>query len=237
MTRQPKPPSAPRPQGKPEADIRKDTAMASKDRPAGQAADGADVAEQAVENILGPNPFFGLRSEDILKSFRTVGQQMMRQPQLAMEAQAKLVREFIRVAAGQSDLAPAKGDKRFADDSFQQVPFYRGMMQGYLAWGNALQGFVDNSALTGDARERARFAVQLFIDAVAPTNTLAGNPAALKKTAETQGQNLVAGLQHFISDLSENGGLPSQVNKKAFKVGGNLALSPARSCSGTPSSS
>lgn len=200
--------------------------MSKKDRPSGQATEGANVAEQAVEGILGPNPFFGLRMEDVLNSFQTVGREMMHQPQLAMEEQARLMRELMWIMSGQSDLAPEKGDKRFADDSFQQYPFYRSMMQGYLAWGNAVQRLVDHSTLTGDTKERARFAMQILIDALAPTNTLAGNPAALKKTVETHGQNLIAGFQNFIGDLNENGGMPSQVNKRAFKVGENLALSP-----------
>ncbi len=74
--------------------------------------------------------------------------------------------------------------------------------------------------------ERARFMLSLFTEAMAPTNTLLGNPAAMKKMYETGGASLVRGLTHMLEDLANNGGLPSQVDMKAFQVGKDLALSP-----------
>jgi polyhydroxyalkanoate synthase len=50
-----------------------------------------------------------------------------------------------------------------------------------------------------------------------------GNPAALKRFVETGGQSTLDGLQNFLKDMVDNGGMPAQVDKSAFKVGGNLA--------------
>jgi polyhydroxyalkanoate synthase len=72
----------------------------------------------------------------------------------------------------------------------------------------------------------ARFVLSLFADTVSPTNTLLGNPAAMKQMYETGGASLVKGLTHMIEDLANNGGLPSQVNMKAFQVGKDLGISP-----------
>ena len=188
----------------------------------GQAA----LAEQATEGMLGPNPFVGLRAEDIVASFRAIGEQAIQNPMLVVEQEAGLIRELIAIMAGRSELAPPKGDKRFGDPAWQESPLYRMVLQGYVAWTNALQGFVDRSALDDRTKDRARFAVSLMTDALAPTNTLLGNPAVLKKTWEERGQNLVNGLKNLVDDINNNGGLPSQVDKKAFAVGDNLALSP-----------
>lgn len=188
----------------------------------------AVVAEQAMESILGPNPFVGLRKEDILASFQVVGRQALEQPALVMEQQAGLVRELISVLSGQSELAPQQGDKRFGNEAWKDNPLYRMTMQGYLAWTNALHGFVDNSNLDKATKERARFAMSLLTDALSPTNSLLGNPEALKKTVDTRGANLLAGMQNFLSDLAQNGGMPSQVDKSAFKVGQNLATTPGK---------
>ena len=68
--------------------------------------------------------------------------------------------------------------------------------------------------------------VSLWTDALSPTNTLLGNPAALKKIIESGGTNLFNGLKNMLADLSTNKGMPAQVDKKAFEVGRNLALSP-----------
>src|SRR5262249_44361411 len=40
-----------------------------------------------------------------------------------------------------------------------------------------------------------------------------------------RGANLLAGLQNLVADMATNGWMPSQVDKRAFRVGGNLALS------------
>jgi polyhydroxyalkanoate synthase subunit PhaC len=192
----------------------------------GAAKEQPGLAEQATESMLGPNPFVGLRMEDVVASFRAIGQQVVQNPKLLVEQEAALIRDLISVMAGQSDLAPPKGDKRFGDQAWQTSPFYRMVLQGYVAWTNAVQGIVDHSALDERTKDRARFAVSLVTDALAPTNTVIGNPAALKKTWDTRGQNLVDGLKNLIDDVKNNGGLPSQVDKNAFTVGQNLALSP-----------
>ena len=74
--------------------------------------------------------------------------------------------------------------------------------------------------------ERARFIVSLLVDAMAPTNSISGNPVALKKLVETRGASLIHGLENFTRDLARNGGLPAQVDKHKFAVGKNLATTP-----------
>ncbi len=98
-------------------------------------------------------------------------------------------------------------------------------MQVYLAWRNGLNELVEGSGLEGMDAERARFAVSLLTEAASPTNTLMGNPAAIKKAFETGGMSLARGLTHMLGDIAHNGGMPSQVDKKAFEVGENIALS------------
>ena len=74
--------------------------------------------------------------------------------------------------------------------------------------------------------ERARFVISLLVDAMSPTNSLAGNPAALKKLVDTGGVSLLQGLENFVGDLARNGGLPAQVDTRKFAVGRNLATTP-----------
>jgi len=72
---------------------------------------------------------------------------------------------------------------------------------------------------------RARFVTDMLVDALAPTNTLLGNPTAMKRLFETGGASLFKGLQNAYDDLRNNGGMPSQVDGRPFKVGVNLANS------------
>jgi poly[(R)-3-hydroxyalkanoate] polymerase subunit PhaC len=185
-----------------------------------------EVSAQAADQILGPNPFIGLRPQDILAAARQIGEQALRQPTLVLEQEAALARDLLSVLAGNTKLSPAQGDRRFTDSAWRDNPFYRMYLQSYLAWGKALTGFVDRSALDAKTKERANFVVSLLTDALAPTNTLLGNPAALKKIIESGGASVVAGLQNMLADLTRNQGMPAQVDKRAFKLGENLAVSP-----------
>src|SRR5437867_1887659 len=144
-----------------------------------------EVAARAAEEMLGPNPFIGLRPQDILSAAKQIGTQAIRQPTLVIEQEAALARELISVLSGNAKSALPQGDKRFADSAWRDNPFYRMYLQGYMAWGKALTGFVDRSALDARNKDRANFVVSLLTDALAPTNTLLGNPAALKKIIDS----------------------------------------------------
>jgi len=87
---------------------------------------------------------------------------------------------------------------------------------------------VDEMELNGLGKrvERARFATGVLTSALSPTNVLLGNPAALKRTFETGGSNLVSGAGHWISDLRRNAGMPSTAKPGALKVGEDMALTP-----------
>lgn len=136
--------------------------------------------------------------------------------------------ELARVVAGRSEIAPEKGDRRFSDPTWTQNPLYARIGRGYLAADRAVHNVVEQLSESGDDRraEQARFATNILTSALAPTNFLATNPAALKHAFETGGRSLWHGLRHVIDDLRHNGGMPSMVERDAFEVGRDLAVTP-----------
>jgi polyhydroxyalkanoate synthase len=147
---------------------------------------------------------------------------------LAREA-ARLGRQAARILRGTEEIAPSPRDKRFADPTWSANSTYRRLMQGYLALSGSVGRLVDEYEAGGaDWRrvEQARFVFNALTSALAPTNTLAGNPAALKRALETGGRSVVRGLGHMLDDLRHNGGLPTQVDRTAFTVGTDLAVTP-----------
>jgi poly(3-hydroxyalkanoate) synthetase len=74
--------------------------------------------------------------------------------------------------------------------------------------------------------EKARFAIGIVTSALAPTNFLPTNPAALKHAFETGGRSLLRGARNFVDDVAHNGGMPSMVERDAFVVGRDLAVTP-----------
>ena len=119
---------------------------------------------------------------------------------------------------------PAK-DPRFADPAWRDNPLYRRLGQGYMAFCEAADRLAEGNP-DWRKRERAKFLTGILTSTLAPTNTLLGNPAALKRFYETGGMSLVAGAKNMLDDLRHNKGMPSQVKASAFKVGENLATTP-----------
>jgi poly[(R)-3-hydroxyalkanoate] polymerase subunit PhaC len=186
----------------------------------------SELRAQATDNTLAANPLIGIRQEDIMESAGVLLQRIIANPGLAATQYAAFLGELGRIASGHSELAPDGKDKRFADPAWKDAPAYRALAQSYLAWSGALNRFVDQAEMEDRDRLRARFIVSLFVDAFAPTNTINGNPGALKKLVDTGGASLRQGMENFARDMASNGGLPAQVDGRKFAVGENLATTP-----------
>lgn len=176
------------------------------------------------EASFGMMPFVGFRGTDLFGVGQQVIEQAVKHPPLALKHYTNFLMEMGRIWTGQSKVEPEPKDKRFADEVWKTNPFYHMYLQTYLTWRESLGAFINEAELGKKDAERARFVLSLFTEAVSPTNTLLGNPAAMKKMYETGGASLVRGLTHMIEDLANNGGLPSQVDMKAFQIGEDIAI-------------
>ena len=121
-----------------------------------------------------------------------------------------------------------EADKRFTDRTWADNPVFFALRQSYLAAAQLVTDVL--AAGAGDAMDdaKAKLATGFLLDALAPTNFLFTNPAALKRALETGGASLAAGAGNFVDDLINNGGRPRQVDTKPFRVGENLAATPGQ---------
>jgi polyhydroxyalkanoate synthase len=181
-----------------------------------------EVGAEAAENILGPNPVVGLRGKDILQTFGMLTRQALRQPHQVFAHGFTFAAEASRILGGSSKLAPDSKDRRFQDITWKENGLYRRGLQLYLSANKEVHDWVDSSIPDDGDRQRAHFVLSLFTDALAPSNSVL-NPEALKRFLETGGSSAVQGMRHMLDDIEHNGGMPSQVDKSAFKVGENLA--------------
>ena len=119
-------------------------------------------------------------------------------------------------------------DKRFADPAWTDNPVFFALRQTHLATSRLVNELLE--AGSGDATDdaKAALATSFLLDALAPTNFLLTNPAALKRMFETGGASLVAGASHFVDDMLNNNGRPRQVDTRPFRVGENLACTPGK---------
>jgi polyhydroxyalkanoate synthase len=155
-----------------------------------------------------------------------VGSGLARHPRLVAARVGGLGAELARTAAGRSELAPARGDRRFADPAWEGNWLLRRLLQSYLAVGEAVDGLISDAEVDWRAERRARLTAGNLLDALAPTNFPWSNPAVIKETVNTGGGNLARGLRRLARDLSTPPRLPATVDTSKFEVGGNLAASP-----------
>jgi polyhydroxyalkanoate synthase len=184
------------------------------------------LAEAAARNTLAANPLIGIRRKEVMAAAGTFLSHLARQPRMVSAQYGKFLGEFARIAAGRSTLAAEAGDRRFADSAWTGNAGFRRLLQSYLALGNTLNRCVDEARMDELNTQRARFIVALFVDAIAPTNLIATNPAALKKLVDTKGASVIRGVANFVEDLTSGRGLPRQVDARPFTLGKNIATTP-----------
>ena len=123
---------------------------------------------------------------------------------------------------------PVGADKRFADPSWNDNPAFFALRQAYLAGIQLADDVRAAGAGEAVADAKAGLAADFLRDALAPTNFLLTNPAAIKRAIETGGASLAAGAGNFVDDLLRNGGRPRQVDTSHFKIGENMAATPGQ---------
>ena len=184
------------------------------------------ISEDASRNTLALNPLVGIRGEDLAESAGVLFKAIVNEPKVAAEQWLSFLGELGSIVAGKSERVPQAGDRRFSDATWKESTLHGGMLKAYLAWGDAVSGFVDKTSLSDIDKARAHLVTEILIDAVAPTNAMLTNPAAMRKFVDTGGRSVWHGLKNYFDDLTRNGGMPSMVDQSAFKVGENLATTP-----------
>lgn len=129
----------------------------------------------------------------------------------------------IASAAHTGSLAPL-ADRRFAGQAWQESPQHLMMAHLYLLSSQIMGQMVDQADLPAAVRERLRFSVEQWNDAVSPSNYFLTNPDVIKAFAESNGTSLQQGFLNLLGDLRK--GHISQTDESSFEVGGNLALTP-----------
>jgi polyhydroxyalkanoate synthase len=184
------------------------------------------ITDEASRNTLALNPLVGIRGQDLAESAGILFKAVVNEPKVAAEQWLSFLGELGSIVAGKSERAPQAGDRRFSDATWKESALHSGMLKAYLAWGDAVSGFVDKTSLSDLDKARVHLVTEILIDAVAPTNAMLTNPAAVRKFVDTGGRSLWSGLKNYFDDLAKNGGMPSMVDQSAFKVGETLATTP-----------
>ncbi len=185
----------------------------------------SELVNATLEAVTANLPV-GLGPTQLLSAGLRFAETVARQPQVVAKRAAKLIAEQARIAAGSSDVEPGPKDRRFTDEAWTENPVFKRLAQSYLSLDEQVNGLVADLDIDDKTRLRTQFLADLATDAVAPTNSLLANPAALKEARRTKGQSLVDGARHALHDLRNNGGMPSMVDSRPFTPGDTVAATP-----------
>ena len=131
--------------------------------------------------------------------------------------------------SGNEVVTPARDDYRFRSKSWTEDRIFDFIKQSYLLVARYIMTSV--APIEGlDDKKKAQidFFIQQYIDAMAPTNFILTNPDVLRRTIESDGQNLLKGFQNILADLERGEGQLNtrMVDADAFELGKNVAVTP-----------
>ena len=198
---------------------------------------GDFIARQAASGV----PAFG-DELGIAKAFYEMMGKLLADPAKCAEMQFKLWQDYMSLwqhsmlrflgHAAQPVIEPAKGDRRFKHDDWQQNFLYDYIKQSYLIAAKHLHQTVGGvQGLDEQTAKKVDFYTRQYIDALSPSNFLLTNPEVLRETVSSGGQNLVKGLNNLLEDLERGDGQQIRVkmtDPAAFEVGGNIAVTPGK---------
>ena len=101
-----------------------------------------------------------------------------------------------------------------------------GSLQALPGGGADREQLVDDAELDWRDEQRMRFLTENLVEALAPSNVPLVNPASAKAVIDSAGLNLVRGGAQFVRDMASPPRIPEMVDRSAFEVGRNIAVTP-----------
>jgi len=174
-------------------------------------------------------------------AFLEMTAKMMSDPSKLMEANLSLWQDYMALwqntarrllgEQGEPVVKPARDDKRFKDEMWEENEIFDFVKQSYLLSARWVQGLVKNvDGMDDKSAQKVDFYTRQFVDAMAPSNFVMTNPEVLRATVESGGENLVKGLNNLLDDLERGKGrfTIKMTDYDAFKVGENIAVTPGK---------
>jgi len=125
--------------------------------------------------------------------------------------------------------ADEKVDRRFKDEAWNDSTYFDYLKRSYLINSQWIRRSVENvDGLDRHTADKVNFFTRQFLDAMSPSNFLFTNPEAIRLTMESNGENIVKGLENMLEDIQRGHGKLriSMSDHNAFELGENIAATP-----------
>src|SRR3954465_11012679 len=207
-------------------------------------ADIAERPQRLVTDWLNRQSHDGLEIDpmNVGHAYMEMTAQLMKDPSKLVQAQIGFWQDYMtlwqnttRRIFGMNGEKPVieadPKDRRFKDSAWKENEVFDFIKQSYLLSARYVQDVVTHvDGLDVKTAQKVDFYARQFVDAMSPSNFVLTNPEALRKTAETGGENLLKGLNNLLSDLELGKGKLriKMTDMDAFKLGENIGVTPGK---------
>ncbi len=203
-------------------------------------ADVADRSQRLVRDWLArqSHEVQPINAAQVASAFLDMTAQLMRDPTHLVRAGIGFWQDYMTLWQSSArrmwgmDAPPvisaAPGDRRFDGEAWNSSEVFGFIKQSYLLSARYIQDVTGSSAgLDSQTAQRVDYYARQFIGAMSPANFLLTNPEALRRTAETGGENLLRGLSNLLGDL-ERGRGRLLADTGPSRLGQDLAATPGK---------
>jgi polyhydroxyalkanoate synthase len=164
---------------------------------------------------------------DMYKQFFDNTKTYLESQQKFYQSQMSLWQSFIEQEKEQVEAEVQKPvDKRFSDPDWEHNPFFAYLKQSYLNMSDFMVDFIAKSSMDAETKERLKFFMCQYLDAISPSNFAMTNPEVIKNVVESNGMSLVDGMKNMMEDVQN--GYMSMTDETLFEVGQNLAVTKGK---------
>ncbi len=177
----------------------------------------------------------------IAQAFMDMMAKMLANPYKLAQAQMNLVWDYFSLwqhsmmrFTGMDTMpiaSPAKDDKRFKDEQWEEHFLFDFIKQSYLITARHIHDTVRNvEGMDENTEKKVNFFTRQFIDALSPSNFALTNPEVFRETVKSHGQNLVKGFNNLLRDIEEGDGnlRIKMTDTTAFELGKNVGTTPGK---------
>ena len=127
-------------------------------------------------------------------------------------------------------IEPQSQDHRFDAPDWDKYPAYDFLKQSYLLLAQYILQAAERADVDAERRKRFIYYTRQLVNALAPSNFPLTNPEVLRRTLETQGENIIEGLQMLLEDRKLSSRILNVCMSQpgAFKLGENIACTPGQ---------
>ena len=191
---------------------------------------------QMQKGLTAPDDELGLT-----QAFMDMTSKLLSNPYRLAQAQMNLVWDYFSLwqhsmqrfwgLSPEPVASPAKEDKRFKDDGWQDHFLFDFIKQSYLIAARHIHDTVSSiEGMDHITQKKVNFFTRQYIDALSPSNFALTNPEVFRETMRSHGQNLIKGFNNLLRDIEEGDGQLriKMTDTTAFELGKNVATTPGK---------